>query len=172
MIDSADDADAHVRFQVALALGELTTIGAGEALARLATARRERSVDAGRDPELGGPHVDTLLLALLRERSRPGQSAAPSAMIGPLLSVAVSRHESGADRADHTDDRRRRPGRGVGTPHGNLRRLPGCSTLATTSHVDAISISTSRSRGSGRPLTGVIADDSAPEAERIGAAPA
>jgi len=87
----ADDADAHVRFQVALALGDGDAPRAGEALARL--ARRD-----GNDPWMRAavlssavPHVETLLLALLRDNGQgQGEPAAPSTILGPLINVAVS----------------------------------------------------------------------------------
>ena len=49
----ADDPELRVRFRVALLLGTWDDHRAGEALARLAP-RRQRSLDAGRDPLLGG----------------------------------------------------------------------------------------------------------------------
>jgi putative membrane-bound dehydrogenase-like protein len=94
LIKTADDADAHVRFQAALALGNSADRRAGEALARL--VQRD-----GNDRWMQAailcsavPHVDTLLLALLRDTAPGAQRPASfEAILGPLLSVAVSQRD-------------------------------------------------------------------------------
>ncbi|HEX3447199.1 MAG TPA: PVC-type heme-binding CxxCH protein, partial [Isosphaeraceae bacterium] len=91
LIKTAEDANAHVRLQAALALGDCADRRAGEALAAL--ARRDGNDQWLRAAILCSavPHVDTLLVALLRDTA-PGVQKPESfeAMVGPLLSVAVS----------------------------------------------------------------------------------
>jgi putative membrane-bound dehydrogenase-like protein len=88
----ADDADARVRFQVALTLGNWDDRRAGEALTRL--ARRD-----ARDPWMRAailssavPHVATLLANLIG-----GQTGAPppQSMVEPLLALAGTLSERG-----------------------------------------------------------------------------
>ena len=91
LIKTADDADAHVRFQAALALGNCADRRAGEALAAL--VRRD-----GNDPWMRAavlcsavPHVDTLILAMLRDAvAGPSKPEWFEAIVGPLLSVAMA----------------------------------------------------------------------------------
>ena len=79
VIRQTEDADAHVRFQAALALGDDDDRAAGLALARL--ARRD-----GNDPWMRAailssacPHVDTLLLAVCRDSAGGQGTTAPPA---------------------------------------------------------------------------------------------
>jgi putative membrane-bound dehydrogenase-like protein len=79
----ADDADPHVRFQVAIALGAMTGPRAGTTLADLARG-------AGDDPWMRAailtsavPHVASLLAGLVGGTSEP-----PKGMVEPLLAVA------------------------------------------------------------------------------------
>ena len=91
VIRQTEDADAHVRFQAALALGDDDDRAAGLALARL--ARRD-----GNDPWMRAailssacPHVDTLLLAVCRDSAGgQGTTAPPAAIIEPLMRLAVA----------------------------------------------------------------------------------
>ena len=91
LIRAVDDTDSRVRFQVALALGNIDEEPAGAALARL--VRRD-----GNDPWMraailssAARNIDTLLLTLLRDRGPgPGDQPPPAAILGPLLNVAVS----------------------------------------------------------------------------------
>ena len=86
---------------------------------------------------------------MLRARAIPP----PAAILGPLLNLAVSAVESGADRADHAHDRcAGRAGgslRPLAVHHARraARRPRPCQSAASTS------ISTSRSHGFGRPPT-------------------
>ena len=87
----ADDADNHVRFQVALAMGNCDETAAGEALAKV--ARRDANDPWMRAAILSSarPHVNTLLLGLLRDNPPAVDNPAPPvAIIGPLLNIAMS----------------------------------------------------------------------------------
>ena len=102
----ADDADAHVRFQVALALGNCDEPPRRRGPRATGAARWERPVDAGRDLELGGP---SRRHAAARPASRrcagpgnPRRRGDPRAALEPGGLAA----ESGSDRADHAHDRR------------------------------------------------------------------
>jgi len=90
LVKMAEDADLHVRFQVALALGDCDGERAGLALARL--IRRDAN-----DPWMRAAivtsavrHVDTLLLSVLREHT-PVEGSSISPMLGPLFNLAISR---------------------------------------------------------------------------------
>ncbi len=92
----ANDTDVHVRFQVALALGNLNDPPAGAALAHLAARD-------GRDPWVQAavlssatPHSDIVLMTLLRNHGA-GEGETPSLeLLAPLLRLAVARRDSGA----------------------------------------------------------------------------
>ena len=129
-------------------------------------------MDAGRDLELGGParrHAAARPCSATPPRARASQRGS-TAIVGPLLSLAVSRHGSRSDRAAHRARSPCRRGRGVATPPGSSPRSPGCSKPATTP-VRPLELDLDK------PFAWVwsaahrvIADESAPEAERIGAA--
>ncbi len=96
----ATDADLRVRFQVALALGNLNDPPAGAALARLAARD-------GRDPWMRAavlssatPHSDVLLMTLLQNREAGEGEASPSPeVLSPLLGLAVARRDQGVFQA-------------------------------------------------------------------------
>ena len=87
----ADDADAHVRFRVALALGSMNEDRAGQALARL--IRRDGN-DAWMRAAImtsAALHVDALLIALLGEKMDERGSVVPSPeILASLLNLAVA----------------------------------------------------------------------------------
>jgi putative heme-binding domain-containing protein len=90
LIRLADDPDAHVRFQVALALGNIDDWRGGEALAKL--VKRDGNDSWMRAAVLSSArrHVDTLLLALCRDNAGGLGSSAPfTAMIKPLLTMSL-----------------------------------------------------------------------------------
>ena len=127
----ADDADAHVRFQVALALGNWRRPSRGRGAGAAGAARWERPVDAGRDPELGGPARDDAACSACSRRRRPG-GAPPPAIVEPLLALVGVACRIGADRADRCSRSASRRGRGGDMPPGSSPRSPGCSKPATT----------------------------------------
>ena len=91
LIRMAEDADARVRFEVALALGNCPDRRAGEALAQL--ARRDGSEPWMRAAILSSAslHINTMLLSLLGNGAPgPGKPEALAAIVGQLLSQAVS----------------------------------------------------------------------------------
>ena len=96
-------------------------------------------------------HVDTLLLALLRDNAAgPGQSRAPAAIVGPLLSLAVSQ----TDRAPIellTRTITVPAGQGGRYAPWQFAMLAGLLDARDHARSALISISTSPSRGSGRP---------------------
>jgi putative membrane-bound dehydrogenase-like protein len=91
LIRMAEGANARVRFEAALALGNCPDRRAGEALAQL--ARRDGNEPWMRAAILSSAplHIDTMLVALLRASApRQGNPGATAALIGQLLSQAVS----------------------------------------------------------------------------------
>jgi putative membrane-bound dehydrogenase-like protein len=85
VVKLADDADPHVRLQVALSLGSWSDRRAGEALARI--ARRDPDDRWIRAAFLSSavPHVSTLLVELFRGGAEP-----PQAIVEPLVAIAGS----------------------------------------------------------------------------------
>ncbi len=165
-----EDDNAHVRFQAALALGGSADSRAGESLARLVSRD-------GNDPWMRAailssavPHVNTLLLAVLRDAAAgPAKPAWFEAILGPLLSVAVA----GTDRAPIQPIVRT-----IAVAAGQKGRYAPWQFTALAGLLEARDHAT-------RPLEvdldkpfawvwgaahRVITDESAPEAERIGAA--
>ncbi len=94
----AGDANAEVRFQVALALGDCDLDRAAAALARM--ARRD-----GTDPWMRAAllssaprHAEALLLALLRDPEPPAVKAPPAdEIVGPLFALVLARNGGKAD---------------------------------------------------------------------------
>jgi putative membrane-bound dehydrogenase-like protein len=170
LIKTADDRDAQVRFQAALALGNCADRRAGEALAKLV----ERD---GSDPWMRAailcsavPHVDTLLLALLRDTADGARKPEWfEGILGPLMSVAVSER----DRAPIELLTRK-----IAAPAGQGGRYAPWQFSTLAGLLEA------RDHATGtlvfdldKPFTWVWAaahrvfsDESAPEAERVGAA--
>ncbi len=116
------------------------------------------------------PHVDTLLLALLRDAGRPGRSTAPG---GDRRAALERRRVSQTDRAPIELITRTiavPAGRGVDTPPGSSPTLAGL--LDARDH--ASQLARSRPRQTVRWVWSaahrVVADESAAEAERIAAA--
>jgi putative membrane-bound dehydrogenase-like protein len=167
LVRMVDDADVRVRFQVALALGNCSEERAGVALARL--VGRD-----GNDPWLraailssAAGHVDTLLLTLLRENV-PAQGNGAPALLGPLLNLAISR----SNRAPIELITRT-----IAQPAGQGGRYAPWQFAMLAGLLDARDHSGSaRALDLDKPFREVwsaaervIADDSASEAERIGA---
>ena len=95
LVRLADDSDASVRFQVALALGYINDERAGTALARI--LRRD-----GKDPWMRvaalsstAPHADIVLLAFLRESGALGGTASltPDVLASLLRLTVGTRNE-------------------------------------------------------------------------------
>jgi putative heme-binding domain-containing protein len=87
----ADDVDARVRFQVALALGGVNEEGAAEALARLVGRDGKDAWMRAAILSSAVPHSGGLLLGLLGEKAgeRAGAVLAPD-LLGPLLGLAAA----------------------------------------------------------------------------------
>jgi putative membrane-bound dehydrogenase-like protein len=92
----AGDVDARVRFQAALALGDCEGEIAGAALSSLALRDQKDSWMRAAVLSSAVPHLDRLLRTFLSAPAGgPGESAASVDMLGPLLSMAVSRGDQG-----------------------------------------------------------------------------
>jgi putative membrane-bound dehydrogenase-like protein len=88
------DADAAVRFQVALALGNDPRKVAGVALASVAARDRKDAWMRTAVMSSAAPHVGELLISLLRRGADGKSEDAPSAdILAPLLRMAVSRKD-------------------------------------------------------------------------------
>ncbi len=96
LIRLAEDANPRVRFRVALELGNWKGELAGTVLASLAVRDRKDSWMRAAVLSSAAPHVDRLLLTFLSAPAAGNGEAAESAdMLGPLLSLAVSRRDRG-----------------------------------------------------------------------------
>jgi putative membrane-bound dehydrogenase-like protein len=167
VIRLADDPDAHVRFQVAMALGNFDDRRAGEALAKL--VRRDgndlwmRAAILSSAPQ----HVDALLVALLRDNP-PGQGGpAAMAFIGPLLRLGFA----GSERAPIELLTRT-----IAVPVGQGGRYAPWQFAALAGLLDARDQSNQLDHDLDKPFASVwsaarrvLADDRSPEDERIGA---
>ena len=170
LVRLAEDARVHVRFQVALALGNCDDPRAGDALARL--VRREGNEPWMRAAILSSArlHVDTLLLALLRDGAPgPGNSAPSVAIIGPLLTLAISQaNRAPIERIMHT----------IAVPAGQGGRYAPWQFAMLAVLLDARDHASQRlDLDLDKPFAWVwlaahrvVADLEASEAERIGAA--
>jgi putative membrane-bound dehydrogenase-like protein len=94
LIKLASDPDAHVRFQLALALGNFEGKLAGSTLASLAVHDRHDPWMRAAVMSSAAKHAGELLLTTLRAKAGGQVEAVPSAdMLPPLLRLAVSRRD-------------------------------------------------------------------------------
>ena len=163
----ADDSDARVRFQVALALGNINQRRCGETLAKL--ARRDGNEPWMRAAILSSAprHVDTLLLALLRANAAGQGNPPPVAIVGPLLRLAVA----GQDRTPIELLTRT-----ITVPDGQGGRFASWQYAMLAGLLDARDHANQLDLEFHKPFAWVwsaarrvVADDTMPEAERAGA---
>jgi putative membrane-bound dehydrogenase-like protein len=100
IIRLADDSDARVRFQVALALGDWSSETAGAALAHLMQRDGQGAWMRAAIMTSAAPYSDVLMLALFGKNSSERSRAALSPdVLAPLLSGAVSQKDDRALKA-------------------------------------------------------------------------
>jgi putative membrane-bound dehydrogenase-like protein len=165
MLMLAGDADPQVRFQVALALGDWHDRRAGLALAQLARRDGHDAWMRAADLSSALPHLTTLLANLLG--GSEVEAPAP-ALVEPLLALAGSLPDRSINEA---------VARSIGVPAGQSGRYAPWQLAAVAGLLEA----RHRSRkplgldldqafaGLWRAARGLLADDSAGEADRLAA---